>query len=607
MQQGTKPVSMRHLYLYTHLLLDEASRHGRKVRLEWAYINTADIGPDPKNPDGLLIRLPHMASVGSQEDATLLRALISHEVLCHGHHTDFSVKPDHGIGGVLENVLEDPRGELLALVRFPGSKKVIREGIEVLVDRGLFAGPGAGEKLHPAKILTSWLVTELRSELLGQTCLEAFARDYRKLALQTFGSRLTAAVKAEALKATAAPTTANVQLHSRKILELLKMAKENPPPPTSQPQAQAGQAQKPDQADQPDAGQGSRGSSGDDQGAGNPSQGGQPGKSADATQPGKKGTAAGTSSSQADATGGEVEPSRDDLAKAVEQVLKASQDDAGTYGKGLEDHLVEGNEAMTTGGGMSHTHEMGVARRPSRRSEDNRATMRAAARSITAALELKIEELLESKAMVQRRRSTEGRIRPGRVWRLVQGDTEIFQKRSLQEELDTCVMVLNDESGSMNEPFGDMRREDAASRVCVGAGEVLSKTEVPFALVGYNTALHQYKDFDGSWAETLKEFGPHSASSTNTHLAVVWALREMCHRKERRKILKVVTDGDPGDETVLAAAIEEAKAFGVEVRFVLISSRHEHQYRGLGVPYGVAQDAPELANAVFASLEAAFA
>ncbi|ABM97166.1 hypothetical protein Mpe_B0391 (plasmid) [Methylibium petroleiphilum PM1] len=601
MQQGAKTVSMRHLYLYTHLLLDEAGRQGRKVRLEWANIETAAIGPDPKNPAGLLMKLPHMASVGTEGDATLLRALVSHEVLCHGHHTDFSVMPDKGIGGVLENVLEDPRGELLALARYPGSKKVIREGIEVLVDRGVFAGPKADEQLHPAEILTSWLVTELRSELLGQSCLEAFSRDYRKLAIQTFGSRLTAAVKSEALKATAAPTTADVQVHSRKILELLKMAKENPPP---QQQPQSGQSGQPDKAD---AGQGAGNSSDPSQG-GNP--GDKPGKADGAPQPGKKGRA-GKGDQPGDQPGdpakGGFEPNQGDLAKAIEQVLKASKEDAGTYGKGLEDHLVEGSEAMATGGGMSHTHEMGVASRPQRDSEENRTAMRAGARAITAALGLKIEELLESRALVHRRRSTEGRIRPGRVWRLVQGDTEIFQKRSLQEELDTCVMVLDDESGSMNEPFGDMRREDAASRVCVGAGEVLNNAEVPFALVGYNTSLHQYKGFDDSWAETLKDFGPHSASSTNTHLAVVWALRELINRKERRKILKVVTDGDPGDQTVLAAAIEEAKAFGVEVRFVLISSREEYKYRSMGVPYGVANDAPELANAVFASLEAAFA
>jgi hypothetical protein len=150
-QKFSKP-SMRHLYLYTHLLLQEANKQGRRVRLEWAQIATASIGPDPTSKADLVLRLPHMASVGTEEDARLLRALIPHEILCHGHHTDFTVVPDPCIGGVLENVLEDPRGELRSLKPFPGSAKVIREGIEILVDREVFKGLSPECDEHPASI-----------------------------------------------------------------------------------------------------------------------------------------------------------------------------------------------------------------------------------------------------------------------------------------------------------------------------------------------------------------------------------------------------------------------------------------------------------------------
>jgi hypothetical protein len=40
---------------------------------------------------------------------------------------------------------------------------------------------------------------------------------------------------------------------------------------------------------------------------------------------------------------------------------------------------------------------------------------------------------------------------------------------------------------------------------------------------------------------------PTAKGSTNTHLAVVWAIRRMACRREARKILIVTTDGDPGD------------------------------------------------------------
>lgn len=596
MQQATgAKVSMRHLYLYTHLLLDEANRQGRKVRLQWARISTASIQPDPKNPTDLLITLPEMASVGTEEDAILLRALISHEVLCHGHHTDFSVVPDKGIGGTLENVLEDPRGELRALANYPGSKNVIREGIDVLVARGVFAGPPVSEQLHPAEILTSWLVTELRSELLQQQCLEGFSIEYRKLAIRTFGSSLTAAVKAEALKATAAPTTGDVQLHSRRILELLKMAKDNPPPPS--------------QGGSGDPKQGQQGKSDDSQGGGSGQQPGDQPQQPDAGKPGKadKKDSGKPGQHGQSGPGAGFEPDTSDLAKAIDEVLTATQDDAGSYAKGLEDHLVAGNEAIQSAASGSHTHEMWEQAAPVRDSADNKAEQRAGAKAVAAALSLKMEELLESMNMVRRRASTEGNIRPNRLWRVVFGDLNVHTKRSRVEELNTCVQLLVDESASMDQPFGDMKRRDAASRVTVAAGEVLNNATVPFGLTGYNTALREYQPIEGDWAKTLKNFAPASNSSTNTHLAVVRMLRTFIERKEARKVLAVITDGDPGDAQVLQAALNEAKAYGVEVRFVLIGNSEEHHYRRLNAPYGVANTPGELAQAVFGSLEAALA
>lgn len=616
-KQGNK-ASMRHLYLYTYLLLDEAKRAGRQVRLEWASISTASIGPDPTVPNGLVMKLPHLATTGTEEDATLLRALISHEVLCHGHHTDFAVTPDKGIGGSLENLLEDPRGELLALKKFPGSKKVIREGIEVLVDRGIFSGPTEKDVNggHPAKLLTSWLSTELRSELLGQNCLKDFARDYRKLAIKTFGSQLTAAVKSVALKAVVAPTTGDVQLHSRQILNLLKLAQENPPPPSGD----SGGNQNPEEGDGTDQGEqgqcGQGDQSGQDGGQGDqkPDQGGQ----------GDKGGSPDKGGSNIPTPGAGFEPDPKALAKAIQAVLDASEEDAGVYAAGLEQNLVEASEALG-GAGMSHSHEMGMAPAPIYNSHEGRAQLRQAAKATTASLALKLEELLEARKLVQRRRSEEGRLRANRVVRAALGDLNIFQKRSRADELNTAVMALVDESSSMDQTFDKktafqktpgaaaksiqvaVTRKEAATEVAVALGEVLNDAEVPFSLAGFNTTLREYQPFGADWAKTLTNYQAHAAGVTNTHLAVVWCLRQLIDRPEDRKILMVVLDGDPGRIDVLKAALNEADSYGVEIRFVLIGDQLEQYYRDLNAPYGVARNTDDLAGAVFGALQAAFA
>src|SRR5207247_2249719 len=57
---------------------------------------------------------------------------------------------------------------------------------------------------------------------------------------------------------------------------------------------------------------------------------------------------------------------------------------------------------------------------------------------------------------------SEGRLRPGRIWRVPIGDLQVFQKRTRQDELDTAVMFLGDESGSMDKVFapGTLVRKD---------------------------------------------------------------------------------------------------------------------------------------------------
>jgi cobaltochelatase CobT len=126
-------------------------------------------------------------------------------------------------------------------------------------------------------------------------------------------------------------------------------------------------------------------------------------------------------------------------------------------------------------------------------------------------------------------------------------------------------------------------------------------------LASYSTSVREWQQMDGDWAKTLNLFTAAARDCTNTHLAVVWALKRLMDRKESRKILCVTTDGDPGDLNVLEAAIQEAKRFGVEVRFVLIDKEYEHYYRGLSAAFGVATNPHQLAEAVFGSLEAAFA
>lgn len=567
-------ISMRHLYLYTHMLIAEANRNGRKVRIVWGHISTASIGPDPTTPGGLVMTLPKMAALGTEEDIVLIEGLISHEIVCHGLHTDFSVPLKPGITGDLFNILEDPRGELLGIPKYAGANQKIHAALRILKAKGIFRGPDLTRETPPS-ILASWLVTELRSELLNQDCLREFAKAYRALAVDTFGSDLVGQVKQIALDGCHAKDSQGASDAADRIVALLKLAKDN-------------SAVKPKPNESSSAG---------GSGEGQPSPG------------------------SANGQGGNPSPAQGDLSSAIDQILNASSKDLGPFGKGLEEILSANTNALSKSGGgyqPDNANEMPeLSLSKSGGSIEIRARLRAGAQKTAAMLSLTFEDMIETVTKSETRRTTEGKLNTRSLWRYPLGEEKLFTKTTEGESIDTCFYLLGDESSSMDSKLGpapgprenDTRitAHEACKRVSVAVGEVLHNLSIPVGIATYNTVVREWHAFDESWASTLQRFAPTAANGTRTHLAVVWALKKLIDRPEARKILIVATDGDPGNSDVLKAAIAESSSLGIEVRFVLIGDKYRGQYASAGLNFGVALTENELAKAVFGALKQAVA
>ena len=555
-------LSMRHLYLYTHMLIAEANRAGRKVRIVWAHINTASIGPDSTTPGGLIMKLPKMAALGSEEDVVLIDGLISHEIVCHGLHTDFSVPMKPGIAGDLFNILEDPRGELLGKSNYPGANQKIHAAIRILKAKGVFRGPDLAQETSPS-ILASWLVTELRSELLKQDCLTEFAKAYRALAIDTFGSDLVGQVKQIALEGCHAVDSQGASDAADRIVALLKLAKDN---------------------------------------------------STDKTKSNGNGN-----DNDNDTQNGEAQPSLENLSSTIDQVLNASSNDLGPFGKGLEEILCKNNNALSKSGGgyqPDNANEMQeLSQSKTGGSIENRTRLRAGAQKTAAMLSLTFEDMIETVTKSETRRTTEGKLNTRALWRYPLGEERLFTKTTEGESIDTCFYLLGDESSSMgsklgpapDKPADDNRitAHEACKRVSVAVGEVLNNLSIPVGIATYNNVVREWHGFEENWATTLQRFAPTPENGTSTRLAVVWALKKLIDRPEARKILIVATDGDPGNSDVLSAAIAESSSLGIEVRFVLIGDRYKGQYARAGLNYGVALTENELAKAVFEALKQA--
>jgi hypothetical protein len=386
-------ISMRHLYLYTHMLIAQANENGRKVRIVWDHISTASIGPDPTTAGGLVMTLPKMAALGTEEDIVLIEGLISHEIVCHGLHTDFSVPLKQGISGDLFNILEDPRGELLGIPKYAGANQKIHAALRILTAKGVFRGPDLTRETPPS-ILASWLVTELRSELLKQDCLSEFAKDYRALAISTFGADLVGQVKQIALDGCLAKDSQGASDAADRIVALLKLAKDNP-------------AANP----KPNANTNPSGS-----GDGKPSP------------------------SEANGQGGSQSPAQGDLSNAIDQILNATSKDLGPFGKGLEEILSASTGAFSKSGGgyqpdnANEMQELSLSKLGG--SIENRAKLRAGAQKTAAMLSLTFEDMIETVTKSETRRTTEGKLNTRSLWRYPLGEEKLFTKTIEGESID---------------------------------------------------------------------------------------------------------------------------------------------------------------------------
>lgn len=159
-----------------------------------------------------------------------------------------------------------------------------------------------------------------------------------------------------------------------------------------------------------------------------------------------------------------------------------------------------------------------------------------------------------------------GTLAGDRLVNAVVGDRDVFVEPGRPGEmLDTAFSMLIDMSGSM---------KDTADKPCLAAtwaiGDTLNAYAGAFSLSAFNEVVLAMKDWREPWrgGDCLTWYRPYG--STLTPQAVRNRLEDLIKRRESRKILFLITDGDIGDLEPIVNASNEA---GVE--FVVMMIGHE--------------------------------
>jgi hypothetical protein len=164
-----------------------------------------------------------------------------------------------------------------------------------------------------------------------------------------------------------------------------------------------------------------------------------------------------------------------------------------------------------------------------------------------------------------------GKINKRHLYRLVVGTSkDVFRQQVLGEDLDAAVLLAIDHSDSMS---GE--KLVLASQVAAILGEICSQLNIPFAVYGWSTGassvasqrrrsatleeqeiykrwgnlwLGEYKSFADSWQQAgakVLTMPAHCQTNTYDGESVKLFARMLLARKEKRKVLMILNDGQP--------------------------------------------------------------
>lgn len=221
------------------------------------------------------------------------------------------------------------------------------------------------------------------------------------------------------------------------------------------------------------------------------------------------------------------------------------------------------------------------------KSLDNYARYKESLGGQVSALKAKLLTVLRSRAESHRLGDQErGELDSASLYSLRLGNKRVFSKRTEADSINTAVSILIDLSGSMAG-----RKIVCAAQIMVALGETFSALNIPFEMVGFHNPSHGgvaptpeydryfpfdyvvYKSFNDSYAQARPYIGGIQTGEQNVDgEAVLTVARRLNARKERRKLMFVLSDGAPaggcGDAAShnhLIEAVKMVENSGIEI------------------------------------------
>lgn len=220
------------------------------------------------------------------------------------------------------------------------------------------------------------------------------------------------------------------------------------------------------------------------------------------------------------------------------------------------------------------------------------------------ALRVKLDGLIQASRLDRARLAATGlRINTGELYRLALSDPQVFSRLRKRKAVNTAVQILLDKSGSMRDRL-EVARRAALSVACAlepMRGTAVACAAFPIAGGRNSVGILPLTRFEERVPVTASRYESLTAQGgTPLAEALWWCASEIMGRKEERKMILVVTDGQPDDTDSTREIIQRCLHSGIE----MIGLGIQVQAVGALLPdWCVIQGMDQLAPAMFQVLE----
>ncbi|WP_282174685.1 VWA domain-containing protein [Vibrio diabolicus] len=467
---------------------------------------------------------------------------LAHEA-AHIRHTNFdmvqkaSSKP---IRKALLNIIEDVRIENELAKDYPGTRRSISQVIEYMVDTQQMCVP---EQLEPASNLQAWLLFRLRCHFLGQKALtplyQAVDERVRQLFPAAAMSRLSAML-------TAVPSLASTGEVLKLVDAIVAMLEEESRPPQDESDADSGN----------DIG---RDASNDSN------------NSSDSQIPETDSSATGDVAE----TGDSDHPDQaDNLRQALE--ASAAQFESDTFAQVAEvlSEQAEGHQGVTP---------LSLPQAEQAMLGDEAILTLSASES--AQIRARLRGMVQSSQDNRNHAKRHGlRVATHRLAASQAGESRLFIQRQPRIAPNAAVHLLVDISGSMGKPIGEGNRKyfHVANEAALALAMALEGIPGVVPAVSYFPGIHQ----EVSIALLPKQSVRHRAACfdqkprgcTPMAQAMWFAANSLLAQKQKRKLMIVLTDGDPDDWAATHDIVDRCRRSGFELLGIGIQTRSVEKF-----------------------------